>query len=105
AAMRSGKVVAVCVQGRSGSGKSALLDQFLADLSERATALVLAGRCYEHAAVPFKALDGIVDALARFLRELPEIALRPLLPRDTPLLARIFPVLQTVRSLIVPFGG
>src|SRR5262249_24322905 len=56
-------------------------------------------------AVPFKALDGLVDALARYLRGRPDSELRPLLPRDTPLLARVFPVLQTVRALIMPIAG
>ena len=82
------------MHGRSGSGKSALLDRFVSGLEERGDALVLAGRCYEHAAVPFKALDGLVDSLARYLRGLPEVTLRPLLPRDTPLLARVFTVLE-----------
>jgi len=102
---RSGRTVVACLHGRSGSGKSALLDRFLFGLEERGEALVLAGRCYEHAAVPYKALDGLVDALARYLRGLPEVTLRPLLPRDTPLLARVFRVLQTVRALIVPVSG
>jgi hypothetical protein len=102
AAARSGRTVAACVHGRSGSGKSALIDRFLCGLDERGDALVLTGRCYEYAAVPFKALDGLADSLARYLRGLPDAMLRPLLPRDTPLLARVFPVLQTVRALIMP---
>lgn len=102
AAARSGRAVVACVHGHSGSGKTALLDRFLVGLEERCEALVFTGRCYEHAAVPFKALDGLVDAFTRYLRGLSDAELRPLLPRDTPLLAGVFPVLQTVRALIIP---
>lgn len=105
AAARSGRTVVACVHGVSGAGKSALLDRFVGGLEERDDALVLTGRCYEHAAVPFKALDGLIDSLARYLRGHPESELRSLLPRDTPLLARVFPVLQTVRALIMPIAG
>jgi hypothetical protein len=81
----------VLIRGESGIGKTALLDAFVGEL--RSPALALAGRCYEREFVPFKALDGAIDALARHLDGLDEAALRRLLPPGAAL-ARIFPVLR-----------
>ncbi len=90
--------VAVLIHGGSGVGKSALVDHFLAGLRRQGETVVLAGRCYEREAVPYKALDGVVDGLARYLRR-PEAHADSLLPRDVGPLARVFPVLQTVPAV------
>jgi hypothetical protein len=92
AAARS-RTVVCCVQGRSGVGKSALVKHFLDDLAARG-ALILAGRCYEQEAVPYKALDSLMDSLSRYLRALPLQEARALEPRDSPALGRLFPVLR-----------
>ena len=57
--------------GLSGSGKSALVQHFLDNLSDGNEAVVLAGRCYEQESVPYKALDSLIDSLSRFLSNLP----------------------------------
>jgi serine/threonine protein kinase len=82
-----------CVYGPSGAGKSTLLQQFFAELAERDHTLVLAGRCYEHEFIPFKALDSLMDALTRHLLQLPRAELNTILPPDGRVLARVFPVL------------
>jgi hypothetical protein len=83
--------ITLMISGESGVGKTALLDAFTAELGEPAK--VLAGRCYEREFVPFKALDGLIDALARQLDQLDDAALLGLLPPSCPALARVFPVL------------
>lgn len=88
-AISRGPVLAL-VRGRSGSGKTALCRSFLADLGD---VTVLAGRCYERESVPYKAVDPLIDALARMLagdrRDDVDTAL-------VAQVARLFPVLQQV---------
>lgn len=85
------------VTGRSGEGKTALVEFFLNDLDARNTEYVrLAGRCYDRESVPFKALDSLIDALASHLRRLTESQAALLMPDDISFLAHLFPVLRRV---------
>ncbi|HUQ03751.1 MAG TPA: AAA family ATPase [Kofleriaceae bacterium] len=89
---------AVIVAGESGIGKSALARRFLDELSAlRTDVLVLAGRCDERELVSYNALDGAVDALARFLAALPPDDVAA--PGGTRELLQIFPVLRGVPAL------
>jgi tetratricopeptide (TPR) repeat protein len=84
-------------RGPSGIGKSALLRRFLDELRERhPETVILQGRCYERESVPYKALDAVLDALARHLKRLPEVEAAALLPREASALERLFPVLRRV---------
>jgi len=87
------------VRGPSGIGKSALARELGARLAESGRALVLAGRCYEREQVRFKALDGMIDALAAHLSRLPGTALAKLLPEGIRALSVIFPVLGAVDAI------
>jgi len=82
------------VAGPSGIGKSALLRAFLDARPRADRTLVLQGRCYEREVLPFKAVDGVIDALTEDLRLWPEAALQAVLPRDLSAPATIFPVLR-----------
>ncbi len=79
------------LHGGSGVGKTTLAKRFLSELGARPETLVLQGVCYEREAMPFKAFDGIVDALIAHLGKLPPIELGALLPRHAHSLARLFP--------------
>ncbi|MCY2967044.1 MAG: protein kinase [Planctomycetota bacterium] len=98
AQVRSGETVVARVHGRSGAGKSALIQAFLDRLNETNQATILTGRCYEQESVPFKGVDSLIDAVAQFLRTT-EIPLRMLIPEHVVALARIFPVLKRVKSI------
>jgi serine/threonine protein kinase len=99
ASLSRGATEAVFVFGRTGTGKTTLIRSFLDELIERDDAVVLSGRCYERESVPYKALDTLIDALARHLKGLPARESASLLPPDVAFLARIFPVLQSVEAV------
>ncbi len=86
----------VLVEGPSGIGKSALIRRFADQLERDGSATVLAGRCYQREQVPFKALDGVVDAMASRLTRMPPASLATLLPDGFGALARVFPVLSAI---------
>jgi len=86
--------VALLVRGRSGIGKTTLIRRFLRGLGD--SVFVLEGRCFEREAVPFKMLDGVVDALTGAMVGLPMQLAEQLAPRDIGSLVRLFPVLRRV---------
>lgn len=93
---RKGSMVTVRVRGHAGMGKSALVNAFLDGLVEGRDAVVLRGRCYAHEAIPYKAVDGVIDALSRYLLSMRDDDLSLTLPGDTWALARLFPVLRRI---------
>jgi hypothetical protein len=85
------------VHGESGVGKSALLGELARTIRKaRPDAVLLTGRCYERETVPYKAFDGVVDALARHLRGMSDEEVFGVLPPHVELLAQAFPVLSRV---------
>jgi CheY-like chemotaxis protein/HPt (histidine-containing phosphotransfer) domain-containing protein len=86
------QAVMAFVHGTSGMGKTAVVERFL-DEARALGALVLADRCYERESVPYKAVDGVVDRLARYLTALSPEARAKVLPDDMSSLAQIFPLL------------
>jgi serine/threonine protein kinase len=97
--MLAGKPMMLLVKGRSGSGKSALVQSILESLEERGEAVVLSGRCYERESVPYKALDNLIDDLTRYLIGLLDDTVSTMLPRDIEPLTRVFPVLLQVQAV------
>jgi tetratricopeptide (TPR) repeat protein len=90
---RSGRRASVVIHGPSGIGKSALVQRFL-DTLDPERVLVFRSRCHEHETIPYKALDGVIDSIARHLRSLPPMERADMLPRDADALARLCPVLR-----------
>ena len=93
--------VVLLIEGEAGVGKSALVRRFAAEL-RGSGALVLAGRCDAQESVPFRAFDGIADALTRWLVTLDPEERTPLLPEDAPVLSRLFRVFE---RLVPPERG
>jgi eukaryotic-like serine/threonine-protein kinase len=95
-----GRLATVLVCGESGIGKSYLVRRFMGTVrAAHPNAMLLEGRCHEREAIPYKTLDGIVDALSRRLSRMPAMEVAALLPTRRTLLARIFPVLLRVPQL------
>jgi serine/threonine protein kinase len=94
---KAGCAVSVHIHGSSGIGKSALARRFLELVQESKDVVVLAGRCYERESVPYKAIDGLIDALSIHLKSLSIDVLDQLLP-EIPAVARMFPVLREFTS-------
>jgi hypothetical protein len=100
AELQAGRTLTISVEGPSGIGKSALVTRFMQQLSATASgALVVHGRCYERETARFKALDGVVDALATVLVRLPKTERAELVPRNAALLKQLFPVLGRVDAI------
>ncbi len=98
-ALLQGRTQSVFVFGRAGTGKTALIRAFLDQQMGEFEAVVLAGRCHERESVPYKALDSLIDALARHLKQLDTLEVETLLTSDVALLARLFPVLSSVAAI------
>ena len=92
--------VTVMLRGQSGMGKSSLVRYFLHEVQRRDPgAVVFTGRCYEQESVPYKAVDSLIDDLARYLRRVSPLEAKALLPTDVAALARLFPVLQELEAV------
>ena len=89
----------VAIVGDSGVGKTALVGEILREVALRdPTALILSSRCHERELLSYKAFDGIVDGLRRYLLRLDPTDQARLIPHDAAFLARIFPLLCGVEA-------
>ncbi len=97
---RRNQTVTVYLHGSSGMGKTALARHFLDELrTHESEVVVLEGRCYQRESVPYKALDGVVDSLTKYLLSLPDVKAEALMPREVLALARLFPVMLQVDAV------
>ncbi len=97
--VRIGGALTLLVQGESGVGKSSLVKRFVEAAADDGTICVLTGRCYEREAVPYKAFDGVIDSLTRFLLRAPIADVRSFLPTKPAPLVQVFPVLRRVAAI------
>jgi hypothetical protein len=99
-ARREGTASMISIRGASGVGKSALAREFCERCELRhPDALILSGRCYERESVPYKALDGIIDALSGALASRDQIDVALLMPDDAALIGRLFPSLRQIPAM------
>jgi len=91
----------VVIEGESGVGKSALVARFVELARAREPRLlVLRGRCHERERVPFNALDGVLDDLARYLATRREATIERILPDGVNALLAVFPALRAAKRLV-----
>jgi hypothetical protein len=87
---------AAIVRGESGVGKSTLVRTFLERHADDDGIVVLTARCYERELVPYKAVDGIVDALTLVMRRYDAETIERMIPVRAAVLLQAFPVLGRV---------
>jgi serine/threonine protein kinase len=95
----TGQALTVRVAGGAGMGKSTLVQCFLDDVTATGEVETLCGRAYDRESVPYKAVDSLIDALARLLIRLEQGGELLNFPRHTGALTRLFPVLERVPGL------
>lgn len=83
----------------SGVGKTALAETFLRQIKTDGQTVILRGRCFHRESVPYKALDGIVDDLCRHLMDIGPGLRAKILPRNSDLLAGLFPLLRRIPEI------
>lgn len=97
---RRSRGVTFFVHGESGVGKSALVRRFVEGVTaETKDAVIFSGRCYERENVPYKGIDGIIDAVSRHLTSLDPATAAGLLPRQRGLVGQVFPVMRRVEAV------
>jgi tetratricopeptide (TPR) repeat protein len=97
---RGDQGVTLLVHGASGIGKTTLVKHFVhsLELKDR-DCVLLSGRCYERESLPYKAVDGVIDALGRYLARLPKHEAGLLLPARIDYLAQVFPALRQIDAV------
>jgi hypothetical protein len=86
----------VRIEGDSGIGKSTLVERFVAELGTLSEAVILSSRCYEREAVPYRGVDGLIDALATYLAAAAQDSTVVAVPKHAEFLTAVFPVMQAV---------
>lgn len=98
-ALRQATPKVLVLLGESGLGKTSLLREIAAKLSEEEGALVLSGSCPERPLAPYPALSGIVRALGVHLSQQAPSEVASL-PKEAALCASLFPSLLEVPAIL-----
>lgn len=99
------QAVMMLLHGASGMGKTSLASRFLDALQTNdRSAVILRCRCHRQETVPYKAVDGLIDALSRYLGGLDPDVASELLPSSIADLVRLFPVLGRVPAVAAAVG-
>ena len=84
----------ILVHGPSGVGKTALVQHFLSGLGRTDGQVVLYGRCFEQEAVPYNAIDALVECLDSYMKSLPASEAAERLPSGLGALKTLFPLIK-----------
>ena len=95
-AARPGRPSVAAISGRSGYGKTTVVEHVVDLVRREHHALAFTGHCSERETIPFKALDTAIDELAVHLCNQPRDLADPL---AVIALARLFPVLRSVPEI------
>lgn len=100
APLRKKRASVAMVRAPSGLGKTALVARFFDRVrAGYGDCLLLRGRCLDREAIPYKAIDHLIDALSEWMIRLPTAEVTALLPEDAGLLPTLFPVLDRVPAI------
>lgn len=93
----SGQSRSVIISGPSGMGKTALLNHFVNAFAtiQHSELLVLTGYCRERENLVYKAFDGVIEQLSRYIVQQPDALRRALTPADIGFAINIFPALES----------
>ena len=94
-----GQPACVIVRGSRGSGKTQLVREFIKELNRRGRQVALKGRCFEWERVRYKAMDALIDNMARALRRASTDLIQDLAREDLGWLAALFPVVARADAL------
>jgi hypothetical protein len=83
----------ILLHGSPGIGKSVVADQLLDEVRAKTNALILGARCHGWESLPFNAIDGIVDSIARAARAEPSPEIDRVLSTSVAM-TRLFPTLD-----------
>lgn len=92
AVQKSGQPRIVLVHGRSGIGKSELVNRFLDEAAANSQVRVFRGRCYENVFAPYQAFQELLTDVCRHLRKASDLERQAALPTDIQSLRDVFPV-------------
>ncbi len=91
--------VAWLLGGDPGMGKTTVGEVLRRRVEASPQGVFLHGRCAQGESLPFRGVDGLVDALGDLLRQVPDVDIPTYRPEHLDELLRVFPTLQRVRAL------
>lgn len=93
---KRGEGRAIFLHGSSGVGKTSLVNEFLDQVRATSDVFILAGRCYERELLPYRAIDGVIDSLARLFTNIAFPAEDGFTASDIAVACTTFPILRQI---------